>query len=62
MAHLLEEEKPKALKDVCERILGYKDWSDDNVSNFGAEFGQHWEDRARISRVDGSISSMLESS
>ena len=50
MAHLLEEEKPKKLKELCERILGYKDWSDDNVSSFGTEFGQHWEDRERIAK------------
>lgn len=48
MQHLLEEEKPKSLKEICERILGYRDWSDDNVSDFGAEFGQHWEDRIKI--------------
>lgn len=48
MAHLLEEEKPKGLKEVAPRILGIKDWADDNVSNFGAEFGQHWEDRSSI--------------
>lgn len=48
MAHLLEEEKPKGLKDLGERLLGYRDWSDDNVASFGTEFGQHWEDRATI--------------
>lgn len=48
MAHLLEEEKPKKLKEIGERILGYKDWSDDNVSGFGLEFGQQWEDRKKI--------------
>ena len=48
MAHLLEEEKPKGLKDLGERLLGYRDWSDDNVASFGTEFGQHWEDRAAI--------------
>lgn len=50
MAHLLEEEKPKGLKDLGERILGYKDWSDDNVADFGTEFGQHWEDRKHIAK------------
>lgn len=48
MAHLLEEEKPKGLKDLGERILGYRDWSDEGVSSFGEEFGQHWEDRQSI--------------
>lgn len=48
MAHLIDEEKPKGLKDTAERLLGYKDWSDDNVANFGTEFGQKWEDRAKI--------------
>lgn len=48
MAHLIDENKPKGLKDTAERLLGYKDWSDDNVAGFGTEFGQHWEDRAGI--------------
>lgn len=48
MAHLLEEEKPKGLKDLGERILGYKDWSDGNVAGFGTEFGQFWKDRKSI--------------
>lgn len=48
MAHLLEEEKPKGLKDLGERLLGYRDWSDDNVASFGTEFGQYWEDRKSI--------------
>lgn len=52
MAHLIEEEKPKSLKDLVERLLGYKDWSDDNVANFGEEFGQFWEDRASIPQAD----------
>lgn len=51
MAHLLEEEKPKGLKDLGERLLGYKDWSDDNVSGFGTEFGQFWENRASIPKA-----------
>lgn len=51
MTHLLEEEKAKALKEVVERILGYKNWSDDNVANFGEEFGQFWADRKHISKA-----------
>jgi len=40
MAYLINENLSSfKLKDLGERILGYKDWSDENVSNLGAEFG-----------------------
>jgi DNA polymerase I-like protein with 3'-5' exonuclease and polymerase domains len=45
MAHLLDENHPIGLKDLGERLLGYKDWSDEDVSRFGEEFGQTWADR-----------------
>ncbi|UVG34605.1 DNA polymerase I [Microbacterium phage Cheeto1] len=48
MAHLLDENHPIGLKDLGQRLLGFKDWSDDNVANLGEEFGQKWEDRASI--------------
>lgn len=51
MMHLIDENKPKGLKDVAERVLGLRDWSDDNVALFGTEFGQHWEDRASIPKA-----------
>ena len=50
MAHLLDENHPIGLKDLGERLLGYQDWSDDNVAGLGKEFGQYWEDRASIPR------------
>jgi len=50
MAHLLDENHPIGLKDLGHRLLGYEDWSDDDVATFGAEFGQYWEDRASIPR------------
>lgn len=49
MAHLLNEEGPKGLKDLGQRLLSYEDWSDPNVSDFGAEFGQFWSDRSSVS-------------
>lgn len=51
MAHLIDENKPKGLKETAQRLLGYKDWSDDNVSEFGTEFGQHWVDRKSIPKA-----------
>jgi DNA polymerase I-like protein with 3'-5' exonuclease and polymerase domains len=59
MAHLIDENHPIALKDLGERLLGYKDWSDDNVKNLGAEFEPHvpkTQQRAsklRISKYNG---------
>lgn len=50
MAHLLDENHPIGLKDLAHRLLGYEDWSDDDVANFGNEFGQQWEDRVKIPR------------
>lgn len=43
MAYLLDENKIGHLKleDLGERLLGYKDWSDDNVSDLGSEFEDH---------------------
>jgi len=38
MAHLIDENHPIGLKDLGQRLLGFKDWADDNVSNLGAEF------------------------
>lgn len=59
MAHLIDENHPIGLKDVGERLLGYKDWSDDNVKDLGAEFEPHVpkaQQRAaklRISKYNG---------
>ena len=50
MAHLLDENHPIGLKDLGHRLLGYEDWSDDNVAGLGKEFGQMWEDRVKIPR------------
>jgi DNA polymerase I-like protein with 3'-5' exonuclease and polymerase domains len=41
MAQLLDENHPIGLKDLGERLLGYKAWSDDNVADLGAEFEPH---------------------
>jgi DNA polymerase I-like protein with 3'-5' exonuclease and polymerase domains len=60
MAHLLDENHPIGLKDLGQRLLGYKDWSDDNVAGLGTEFGQAWKDRhlpeaakLRVSKYNG---------
>lgn len=45
MAHLIDENHPVGLKDLAVRLLGYEDWADDNVKNFGDEFGKLWKDR-----------------
>lgn len=45
MAHLLDENHPVGLKALGMRLLGYEDWSDDDVSRFGDEFGQTWAER-----------------
>ncbi|QBZ72906.1 DNA polymerase I [Microbacterium phage PrincePhergus] len=45
MAHLLDENHPVGLKALGMRLLGYEDWSDDDVSHFGDEFGQTWAER-----------------
>jgi DNA polymerase-1 len=50
MAHLLDENHPIGLKDLGQRLLGYEDWSDENVGGLGTEFGQMWEDRRTVSR------------
>lgn len=50
MAHLLDENHPIGLKALGMRLLGYEDWSDDNVAHLGEEFGQQWEDRVKIPR------------
>jgi DNA polymerase I-like protein with 3'-5' exonuclease and polymerase domains len=50
MAHQLDENHPVGLKDLGQRLLGFADWADDDVSKFGEEFGQHWEDRVKIPR------------
>jgi DNA polymerase I-like protein with 3'-5' exonuclease and polymerase domains len=50
MAHLLDENHPIGLKDLGHRLLGYEDWSDDDVAHFGSEFGQYWEDRKSVPR------------
>ena len=56
MAHLIDENHPIGLKDLGERLLGYPDWSDDNVAGLGEEFGQMWEDRVKIPRKAFAIS------
>jgi DNA polymerase I - 3''-5'' exonuclease and polymerase domains len=56
MAHLLNENHPIGLKDLGYRLLGYEDWSDDNVAGLGKEFGQMWEDRVKIPRERFAIS------
>lgn len=48
MAHLIDENHPVGLKELGERLLGYDNWADDDVSKFGEEFGQMWEDRKNI--------------
>lgn len=51
MAHLINENQSSiGLKDLGRRLLGYQDWSDEDVSRFGEEFGQMWEDRPTIPR------------
>ncbi len=45
MAHLLDENHPVGLKALGMRLLGYEDWSEDDVSHFGDEFGQTWAER-----------------
>lgn len=53
MAYLLDENKITqggiGLKALGQRLLGYEDWSDDDVTRFGDEFGKQWEDRVKIS-------------
>lgn len=56
MAHLLDENHPIGLKDLGERLLGYKDWSDDNVAHLGDELGHRWEDRVKIPRERYAVS------
>lgn len=56
MAHLLDENHPVGLKDLGHRLLGYDNWSDDNISNLGKEFGQQWEDKVKIPREQYKIS------
>lgn len=58
MAHLLDENHPVGLKDLGYRLLGYEDWSDDDVANFGKEFGQQWEDRVKIPREAFKVSKL----
>jgi DNA polymerase I-like protein with 3'-5' exonuclease and polymerase domains len=43
MQYLIDENKlhDLSLKEIGERILGFKNWSDDNVANLGAEFEPH---------------------
>lgn len=59
MAHLIDENHPIGLKELGERLLGYKDWSDDNVKNLGSDFEPHVpkaQQRAaklRISKYNG---------
>lgn len=40
MAHLIDENHPIGLKDLVVRLLGYKDWADDNVAGYADEFGR----------------------
>lgn len=58
MAHLLDENHPVGLKELGYRLLGYEDWSDDDVSRFGEEFGQQWEDRVSIPRERWKVSKL----
>lgn len=58
MAYLLDENHPIGLKDVAPRLLGYEDWSDDDVSRFGEEFGKMWEDRDKIPRQQWNTSKL----
>ncbi len=51
MAHLINENIPIGLKELARRLLGYEDWSDDNVDKFGLEFGQMDGDPSPLSRV-----------
>lgn len=44
MAHLLDENHPSGLKDTVVRLLGYKDWADDNVAGYADEFGRFADD------------------
>jgi DNA polymerase-1 len=50
MAYLIDENHGIGLKELGQRLLGYEDWSDSNVGGLGEEFGQQWEDRAKIAR------------
>jgi len=50
MAYLIDENHPIGLKDLGRRLLGYEDWSEDNVGGLGSEFGQLWSDRHTIPR------------
>lgn len=50
MAHLIDENHPIGLKDVVVRLLGYEDWSDDNVAGYADEFGRFEADQAAIPR------------
>jgi DNA polymerase I-like protein with 3'-5' exonuclease and polymerase domains len=52
MQYLIDENKigQLGLKELGERLLGFKDWSDDNVAHYGDEFGQHWGDTPPLSK------------
>lgn len=56
MAYLLDENHPIGLKDLGQRLLNYENWADDDVSKFGEEFGQQWEDRVKIPREQWEVS------
>ena len=59
MAYLLNENLPSfKLKDLGVRLLGYKDWSDDNVANLGDEFGQFEKDQVKIPRERYEVSKL----
>lgn len=45
MAHLLDENHPIGLKDLAVRLLGYVDWTEEDVKTFGDTFGKLWKDR-----------------
>lgn len=51
MAHLIDENRPIGLDDLGTRLLGYGKQEID-VTQFGAWFGQMWEDRASIPRKE----------
>lgn len=51
MAHLLDENHPIGLKELVVRLLGYEDWSDDNVAGYADEFGRYEEDTTIPKRV-----------
>ncbi|QCG78241.1 DNA polymerase I [Microbacterium phage Den3] len=49
MAYLLDENRTIGLDDLGKRLLGYGKEEID-VTQFGAMFGKHWEDRVKIPR------------